>query len=381
MSQARTWREGYVDGETAIIRDIYAAALDERPWQDIVAKTAKLLDATGGFLFTTMVPESDGGLAASHGFPEHQAKRFLTEVATVDVWYHELLRRHGRLRTGLVWQTEELMSQRELHRTQFFSDYLVPCDIGRNLGAIVGDGSSEWLPLTPLCFYRPIRSEPFSAGEEAKLGTLLPHFTQAMAMRQRLQGAAQGAATLAIERVSTAVVVLARDRKILLANPAADVIFSESGLPLVRDGRLCACDPGQLAALERLLEACSNYRFDEHFSQPLRLGGEPGSGVVARLVPPPMSTPKASKAAAIAFLMREGHSALDLQAMVRALYKLSPMEAALVKALSEGLTLEAFAEARHVGLATMKTQLRSVFAKTGTRRQSELMRLVYSIAR
>lgn len=67
--------------------------------------------------------------------------------------------------------------------------------------------------------------------------------------------------------------------------------------------------------------------------------------------------------------------------MMAALYRLTPSEAALVKALAGGLTAEAFAESRQVALATVKTQLQQVFAKTGTRRQSELMRLVYSIAR
>lgn len=380
-SALNTWG-AEVDNETAIIRDIYAAALDDLRWGDVIDKTAKLLDAPGVFLFTPFVSESDGGLAASHGLPQREANKFLTEVAEVDVWFQELLRRYGYLRTGLQWQTDALIPERELRRTRFFADYLVPCDVGRNLGAIIGDGSSEWLPVTTLCVYRPVRSRPFLAEDEAKLGALAPHFTQAMAIRQRLRtpSAAQGAAVIALERLSTAVVVLAKDRKIILANPAADELFSKSGVALVRDGRICPCEASQLAALERALEACSSYRFDARFSLSVRLAGAPGSGVVARLAPPPISTPKSSEAAAIAFVVREAQCELNPRTMVSALYKLTPMETALVEALSDGMTPDAFAEMRQVGLATVKTQLRSVFSKTGTRRQSDLMRLVYSIA-
>jgi len=57
------------------------------------------------------------------------------------------------------------------------------------------------------------------------------------------------------------------------------------------------------------------------------------------------------------------------------LCKLTPAEAALVKALSEGLTPEAFGDQRGVGLATVKRHLQSVFSKTGTRRQSARARL------
>lgn len=372
-----------MDSQTAIvIRDIYAAALDKLPWQHVLEKTARLFDATGGFLFTTtLVPEEEGGLGAFHGLPAPEARQFLTEVATVDVWYHELLRRHSQLRTGLQWRSDTLVADKELRRTRFFADYLVPCDIGRCLGAIAADGSAELPRLTPICVYRPVRSRPFSVADDVRLGELRPHFTQALAIRQRLHAATRGSAALAIERVSTAVVVLDRDRRILLANPAAEALFSGSGLSLVREGRLCACEPSQLAALEKAVEACSTYCFDDRLSLSVRLGGAPGNGVVVRLAPPPLSARKAGKAVAIAFLAREGRSALDLRSIVATLYRLTPMEAALVKALSEGMTPEMFAEIRHVGLATVKTQLRSVFAKTGTRRQSDLMRLVYSIAR
>ncbi|HSV51650.1 MAG TPA: hypothetical protein VLJ57_06015, partial [Burkholderiaceae bacterium] len=317
----------------------------------------------------------------AHGLPERLARQFLTEVATVDVWFHQLMRRHGgALHTGLQWQTDTLVPERELRQTRFFADYLVPCEIGRNLGAIVGDGSSRSLPLTPLCVYRPVRSKPFSAADEEKLSTIRPHFTQAMAVRQRLQAATQNTTAIAIERVSTAVVVLARDRKILLANPAADELFSASGLPLVKDGRLCASGAPECAALDKALAACAIYRFDDHLSLSVRLGGAPGQGVVARLAPVPGSTPMESRAAAIVFIAQEGRRALDIQSIMTMLYKLTPVEAELVKVLADGFTPEVFAERRAVGVATVRTQLRSVFTKTGTRRQSDLMRLVYSIA-
>ena len=336
------------------------------------------------FLFTPFVPESDGGLSVFHGFPEHEAKKFLGEVAAVDVWYLELLRRHGSLRTGLLWQSDALLPEATLRRTRFFNDHLAPCGIGRCLDAIVGDGRAGELPLAPLCFYRPLGSEPFSPVDERRLSALRPHVSRAMAVRQRLHAAAQGHAALAVERISTAVAVLARDRRILLANPAAEALFATPGQArLARGGRLCAGEPAQLAALERALAACAACKFDadDRLSLSVRLAGPPGSGVVARLVPPPRSMPQQGRAAAIAFIAREGHSALDLQGMMAALYRLTPSEAALVKALAEGMTKEAFADRRQVSPATVKTQLQQVFVKTGTRRQSELVRLVHSIAR
>jgi DNA-binding CsgD family transcriptional regulator/PAS domain-containing protein len=370
-----------VTPENSIIRDVYACALDDKPWQDVVTRTATLLDASGAFLFTTFLPESDGGLFVSHGVPEREAKKYLTEVATVDVWYHELLKRHGSLNTGVLWKSDDLLPEKALRRTRFFADYCVPTDIGRNLGTMVGDGLSSRSPMTPLCVYRPIRSKAFSAADSSRLAALQPHFTQALTMRQELRLARQGTAALALERVSTAVVVLAKDRKILLANPAAERIFETCGMALVKDGRLCASTSRQSSALDKALQACCAYRFENAFTPSVRLGGQPGHGVVLRLAPPPASTPLESRAGAVAFLSCEGATALDIRSLMRVLYALSPAEAELVKGLAEGLSPESFAERRGVGLATVRTQLRAAFSKTGTRRQSELMRLVYSIAR
>jgi len=201
-----------------------------------------------------------------------------------------------------------------------------------------------------------------------------------MRVRNRMRAAAIGNAALALDKVATATVVLSRDRKILLANPAAETLFKQSDVPLVRAGRLCATEPANTTALEQSLMTCQSYQFDSRFSRSIRLSGSPGNGIVLRLAPPPTATPKGSQAAAIGFLTVEGRPVHDSQTIMTTLYKLIPAEAALVRALSEGLTPEAFADQRGVSVATDQTQLQSVFSKTGTRRQSDLMRLAYSVA-
>lgn len=365
--------------DKALVRDIYAAALGDRPWRDVLARTARQLDATGSFLFTTFQSESAGGLCVSHGMPDAVARQFLTEVSTVDVWFQALLRRHGSLASGFQWQTDDLVPDQEMRRTRMFADYLVPCDVGRNLGIILS-GSTASLDVVPLCFYRPVRSRPFDAGDAALLADLGTHFTQALAVRQRLGAAALDPARLAIERVSIPVVVVARDRCVLLANPAADRLFAATSPSLVVGGRLRAQQSSAHAALERAIQACATYQFDAQFSLSVRLGGPPGRGVVARLAPPPPATAQAGRAAAVVFLSQEACSPPDLRSLVAMLYRLTPAEVELVQALCDGLTPEAFAEQRGVGIATIRTQLRSVFSKTGTRRQTDLMRLVFSVA-
>ena len=61
-------------------------------------------------------------------------------------------------------------------------------------------------------------------------------------------------------------------------------------------------------------------------------------------------------------------------------YGVTQAEARLLKTLAEGMTVSEAGEVLKVSLNTVKSHLKSLFAKTGTNRQAELIRLVLSTA-
>jgi DNA-binding CsgD family transcriptional regulator len=60
-------------------------------------------------------------------------------------------------------------------------------------------------------------------------------------------------------------------------------------------------------------------------------------------------------------------------------FDLSPAESALAHHLADGGSISSFAKLRGVTLETVRSQLRSVFAKMGVRRQSELVAAVVAL--
>jgi DNA-binding CsgD family transcriptional regulator len=64
------------------------------------------------------------------------------------------------------------------------------------------------------------------------------------------------------------------------------------------------------------------------------------------------------------------------QGLLSRLYKLTPAETLLTGELLQGKTLEEAADELGISLHTARTHLKHVFAKTDTRRQSELIRLL-----
>lgn len=68
-------------------------------------------------------------------------------------------------------------------------------------------------------------------------------------------------------------------------------------------------------------------------------------------------------------------------AILRALYDLTPAEAEIAAAIGEGQSLNALAAGRGLSWQTVRAQLRSVFEKTGTHRQADLARLIATLGR
>jgi DNA-binding CsgD family transcriptional regulator len=295
----------------------------------------------------------------------------------VDVWYHELLRRHSVLPTGFIYFSDELVDTRELLRTRFHADYLIPCDIGCNLGLIVGSAADSGLAQTAVSFYRPIGGTPFSNADAQVLASLQPHLTQALRMRLSMDQQASRLGSLALEACNSPVMLVARSRSIQYANPAAEAILSRR--KLTGTSRRLQSESAQVnTAMEKAIDSCSTFRLDAALPHVFRLTGPPGSGVLARIAPIPGSAALPPRAALI-FLSEEGAVPADLPTIAAKAYGLTPAETALIRGLLGGFSPEEVAEQRHVALPTIKAQLRSVFSKTGVRRQAGLMRLLLSI--
>jgi len=64
------------------------------------------------------------------------------------------------------------------------------------------------------------------------------------------------------------------------------------------------------------------------------------------------------------------------EASLCSLFRLTPAEAQIALGIAGGETLAAVAKGRGVSISTARTQLKSVFAKTGTHRQAELVVLL-----
>ena len=83
-----------------------------------------------------------------------------------------------------------------------------------------------------------------------------------------------------------------------------------------------------------------------------------------------------TRAAATVFLSDPEATAETRPETLQRLFKLTPAEARLAASVGEGSSLAEAANQLGIGRETARTHLKRIFSKTGTRRQSELVRLL-----
>jgi DNA-binding CsgD family transcriptional regulator len=73
-------------------------------------------------------------------------------------------------------------------------------------------------------------------------------------------------------------------------------------------------------------------------------------------------------------------SPIPCEVLLTRLFQLTPAEARLARCLSNGSSMEEAASALKIKLSTARSHLSSVFAKTGTHRQTRLVALLVHVA-
>jgi DNA-binding CsgD family transcriptional regulator len=375
-----------------VIGRIYDAALDASLWPDVVQHVIELQGANKGMLFTPLHVFSQGGFNFRIGMPESAIQQWADKYAALDVWAQAAVEK-GLGFEGNVMIDADLVPQEALRQTVFYKEYLSRFGIERVCtGMVFGVQSPPLLPAV-LAVYRDINGGPFGQRERALHGLLIPHISRALGIMFRLRDAdLKVASTLSgFDRLASGVVLLGANGVVVFANRAARrVLQMEDGLRL-RNGAggqtwLAAEYPDAQQALNAAIAQCVDPGAVEvpHFANAVRIerpsGGAAFSLNFSALPEQNEFGSGAEHPKAILFL-NDPDKPVEVDAEVlKRLYSMTAAECRLASRLCDGDTLAAIAERLNLSENTVKSQLKSIFDKTGTRRQAQLVKLLVSLA-
>lgn len=352
---------------TAAVEAIYEAALEPELWPSALQAIGTLMQARSAtLLFTGDGERSRHPIVAFHNVDPENIGTYNREFQGRDPTVSHSL----SLPVGAYVSSADICTDGEWRRTDLYHD-LVARDGGFYL-----EGSTlirEPGSYAAVGMQRTFDVGPASPREREVFLLLVRHLRRALAIHRRIQTSAESAANLeaAVDRLSTGVVLLDGGGRVRHANGAARRLAAAGdGFRLTAAGVAAAtsADHARLAAL--IASALAPVG--------LALGGgttlrRPSGRAPYEVLVVPLRHPGTAAALFVGDPDERRPSRPDL---LRALYGLTPAEARLAADLADGLTLEESAERSSTQVATARTHLKRIFAKTRTRRQSELVRLL-----
>ncbi len=354
---------------------IYNAAIQPELWRDVLAYLQTAIGAESGAVSRLSVVDGSGAAIAA-GADSSVLDDYFNYYAAIN----PLVRVADPAGYAREWQPailrdEDTLPRDELERSEYYNDFL------RHIGAAWGMGIRLGLQGTDLYVIDLGRSAArgrFEADEIAVVERLHPHLIRAHALGRRfasLQGLKAGLIE-GLDRANEAMMLLDGDGTLLYANAAGERGLSSGDRLRLTDGRLVASDPRIEAALGTAIAQASASH--DRTANTLMVPGSDGTALALTVAP--LCLEEASifaRGAAVLVTITDPtrRTGLSRERLIET-FGLTRAEARLADALVSGLSLRAASDRYGISIHTARTQLASVFSKTDTHRQLDLVRVL-----
>lgn len=279
---------------------------------------------------------------------------------------------------GTVRYSHIAVPDNEFKKTEFYNDYFRPGGYFYSFGIKVPLAGGKPAYLASL---RSKEKGPYGDAEGAILTTLLPHLQRGLLLHFQFSLLRSGLQTT-LDHLPYGLVLLdERGRCVLLNDAAKEIVHKRDGLVLSKS-RLVAESPSESSRLRAAIA---------HAIDPaaMRINNGSGAMLISHRTATPLQivvSPFVSGLVEVPFRVTATVYIRDSQAKTakptdrfQSLYGLTKAEAKLAMLLVEGCNISDAAETNRVTRETVRSQLKAVFQKTGTRRQAELVRLLAGI--
>jgi DNA-binding CsgD family transcriptional regulator len=362
-----------------LVGRIYDAALEPDLWPATLTETADMLGAMGGVFFM----HDDAAKVIDLGYLGRLDKSMLSLYQDHYVECDFALAAALRNTPGRTIQNCAV-SAAELQQSEFYNGFWRDFGIEHNIASVLLNDANRVLVTG---FYRSAGAGDFTSENLRLFDILKPHLRRAaQCFRQFSFLESQSkAAIAALDHLPMGLILVDAAGGVLAMNRGAqEIVACNDGLRSL-DGGLAAANRTESEALRGLIAAAARTGQGR--------GLHPGGAMA--LSRPSMLRPLSvlvapigrevwangldlggERAAAVVFISDPEARQETPAELLRRFYGLTPAEARLAEAMAEGGPLSEAAERLGIGRETARSHLKQVFAKTGTHRQAELVRLL-----
>lgn len=359
-----------------LLATLYSAPLQPEQWNVFLADLCRSCDVSKAALIAHDFQDQKHRISVSFGEAVKDSVRdYETCYWQFDEW---TLRFPKTILTGRIIQGVEIWPEESLRKSVFYNEFLKRFDTCEMAAVLAGKSRSRFEALS---FYRGPREPQFGREQFAFLRAIAPHLQTALALRRRFLALESRVSDLetALDQLPTAFVLIDAEGKPLFANRAARLLCEQRDGLHLSTARLSVQIPTENARLREIISkaiSAGSSKNKEYGGAALvsRADKRPLHVLAAPFISQNSAAPKG--AVAVVFISDPDQKSALPTEVLSGLYGLTPAEARLALILLDGKPLTEIAEMVGVGHETVRSQIKSVMHKTGTRRQGELIRLL-----
>ena len=360
---------------SSLIGEIYDATLDGSRWNGALQSIASFVPGSFVNLFSQDATRKSAEAFYSYGIEPKFLELYFQKYMHINPLFPAML----FFEPGRILTEEDVMPKREFFNTRFYKEWVEPQGLVESMASVLEKSA---ISVAGIAIGRSASDGPVNEECRERLSLIVPHIRRAHFIGKVVESKAAEAAALAdvLDGLDAGAFLLAANGRIVHANA--------SGLLLLADGRLLKDIGGRLTALDAegnvaLQSAWSKVAHGDEASDlriSIPLPASSGDRYVAHLLPLVSGIRRRAgsiyDAIAAIFVSKATMAAQHpIEALAKA-YKLTPTEMRVLMTTVHIGGVPEVAPILGISETTVKTHLSRIFAKTGAKRQADLVKLV-----
>jgi len=360
-----------------LIETIYDTTLDRALWCEVLQRSAEFIGGSASSLYWKDATRRTGNpILHWNGRPANTVPSYFDECVRID----PLTTSQFLFDTGQIYSIEDCMPYAEFVETRLYKEWVKPHGFVEQLAATIDKSTTSF---SLFAIFRSEEQGFVDAGMRRRMRLIVPHIRRAVLIGNVLDFNTAEATARAdtLNGLAAGVFLVDENARVVFANTSGQVMLDEGKILRQKDRVLTAVEPRiRTTLLDVIASAHDGDAAIGVNGIAVPLSPLPEQTWLAHILPLTSGARQqagiAYSAVAAVFVHKASLETPSSMETISKLYRLTPGELRVLAAVSEVGGISAVAEVVGIAEATVKTHLQHLFAKTGTNRQIDLVKLV-----